>query len=410
MSAKDEPLAAGSLEREVRAALEVLSGALVTATPTGGPSLASGESGLALAHAYLHPLFPDDGHDDAAHDRLARAMETVGEEATHPGLHNGFAGVAWVLEHLRESSDGDDAGLAAEEALAELLRDGTWDGPYDLISGVVGAGVLALERMPRDGAGAMLAAVVGELARRATTAPEGITWTSDPEWLPAGVRGQRTAPYQDLGVAHGVPGAIAILAAARAHGVAVDEATRLLDGAVSWLLAQRLEGDARSSFANDVRPGAPAVPARTAWCYGDAGIASALLQAARARGDARWEAAAIDVARRAAARDVAAAGVIDAGLCHGAAGLAHTFHRLYRATGDAALGDAARRWLAVTLGMRAESGGVGGFVSLDPVEGRRIDDPAYLTGAAGIALALAAAITVGDAAWDRPLLLSAAGA
>ncbi len=68
--------------------------------------------------------------------------------------------------------------------------------------------------------------------------------------------------------------------------------------------------------------------ARLAWCYGDPGIAASLMAAAGAAGRPDWYRVAVDVACRAAARDLALAGVKDSGICHGAAGLAHIFNRL----------------------------------------------------------------------------------
>src|SRR5262245_54905738 len=76
-----------------------------------------------------------------------------------------------------------------------------------------------------------------------------------------------------------------------------------------------------------------------------------------------WERASLRIALRAAERPDATAGVIDAGLCHGAAGLAHIFHRLHRATGDVRLAGAARRWFARTLEMRHSRRGFGGFLA-----------------------------------------------
>ncbi|MBI3726400.1 hypothetical protein HY251_20940, partial [bacterium] len=55
-----------------------------------------------------------------------------------------------------------------------------------------------------------------------------------------------------------------------------------------------------------------------------------------------------------------------------------------------------------------ESGGVAGFRALRHRGGREVpvDDPGFLTGASGIGLALLAASTDLEPAWDRLLLLS----
>ena len=60
------------------------------------------------------------------------------------------------------------------------------------------------------------------------------------------------------------------------------------------------------------------------------------------------------------------AGVADACLCHGAAGLGHIFHRIFLWTGDPALEDAARRWLGHALEMRVRGAGIAGYKFVRP--------------------------------------------
>jgi len=70
---------------------------------------------------------------------------------------------------------------------------------------------------------------------------------------------------------------------------------------------------------------------------------------------------------------------------------------------------AAHTWMARTLDLRQPGRGVGGFVTWGPDAAGRMDwrdDPSLLTGAAGVALALLAAIAPVEPAWDRVLLLS----
>jgi hypothetical protein len=151
------------------------------------------------------------------------------------------------------------------------------------------------------------------------------------------------------------------------------------------------------------------MPSRLAWCYGDLGLAVALLGAARCVGEADWERAALAVARRAVCRASEQSGVVDAGLCHGAAGVGHLFNRLFQATGEECFAEASRFWLERTLAMRQPGRGIAGYLSWSPGEDGALTwlaEPGLLTGAAGIALALLAAATPIEPAWDRMLLAS----
>jgi hypothetical protein len=147
-----------------------------------------------------------------------------------------------------------------------------------------------------------------------------------------------------------------------------------------------------------------------AWCYGDAGVASALMVAARCVKEAEWEREALVIARRGAVRNAETAGVKDGALCHGSAGLAHIFNRLFQATGEEQFLKAARYWVAQTLALRRSGEGIGGFSAYRPatnsLEEYWDNEVGILEGGAGIALALLAAATDVEPAWDHMLLVS----
>jgi len=192
------------------------------------------------------------------------------------------------------------------------------------------------------------------------------------------------------------------------------DARDLLDGSVAWLLRQKMPAGTGAIFPYNVAPGnADLKPTRLAWCYGDLGIAASLLMAARTVGEESWEREAVKIARAAAARrDEKEAGVIDAGICHGGAGAAHLFNRLYQATGDPAFRDAALFWLERTLSFRKPGQGVGGFEAWTVGEGLELDwrpDPGFLTGSSGVGLVLLAAASAVEPEWDRVLLTDIPG-
>jgi lantibiotic modifying enzyme len=380
-----------------------------------GPSLASGEAGFALLFDYLDRARPGAGYDETAQQRLGRAIEALSSSIQMPGLYSGFTGVSWVVEHLTGGSsesgeDEEDPNQDIDTALLGHLRQTPWMRDYDLVSGLVGFGVYALERLPRPSAVACLELVVERLAEIAQPRPGGLTWYTPDHLIPEPNRPWYPTGYDNLGVAHGSPGVLALLARVLASGVAEERASSLLEGGVSWLLAQKLPDSEISVFPY----GAGVVrirPARTAWCYGDPGIAMALLAAGRAAGEPDWEREALALAQTVARRPPERCGVDDAGLCHGAAGLGHLLNRLYHATGDPELLEAARAWFDRALAYQEAGRGIGGFLAFSPRDGDFDtlvwnEDAAFLGGSAGIALALLAATSGVDPAWDRVLLLS----
>ncbi|HSK81629.1 MAG TPA: lanthionine synthetase C family protein [Thermoanaerobaculia bacterium] len=381
-----------------------------------GPSLAGGDAGLACFFAYLDPARPEaqpgESFGDFALELLERAIEGTGAVQSPPSLYGGFSGVAWTLEHLRgrvfeDEEGGEDPGEEVAAAILEYLGHTPWVMDYDLISGLVGFGVYALERGARRGGPECLAKVMARLSEIAVREPEGITWHT-PAHLVGPVNVERYPEGNfNVGVAHGVPGVIGFLGEACAAGV--EEARPLLSGAVSWLLRQKLPEGAGSVFPYSVAPGVEPGPSRLAWCYGDLGITLSLLLAARAVGQEDWEREALALGRACAARTLEASGTVDAGVCHGMAGNAHLFNRLAQATGDPLFAEAARTWFLRTLDQRRPGEGLGGYLLYVADEEGALDwreEPGFLTGVAGLGLSLLGATTPVEPEWDRLLLVS----
>lgn len=382
-------------------------------------SLAGGLAGLAILHGYAARMQAESLHHNVAktgggQDHVASTrsclQRATAHAAEHPGsasLYGGLAGVGWALAHLQDRVTGVDCAdelAEIDQAILEHLEQSPWPQTYDLVDGLVGFGVYALERGLSAGA-ACLERVIDRLAEMAEDRPDGITWVSHQEWLPLEYRKRYPVRHYNLGLAHGVPGVVALLGCACTAGVAVAKARTLLEGTVRWLLARQMP----QGFPSGISAEHGGRPARLAWCYGDPGVAAALLWASRCVAEPDWEREALAIARRAAGRPAEQSGVVDAGLCHGAAGLGHLFNRMFQATGETCLAEATRFWFERTLEMQRPGRGVGGYEAWEPDEKEQTTwaaDPGLLTGAAGIALALAAAISPIEPAWDRMLLVS----
>ncbi len=285
-------------------------------------------------------------------------------------LYSGLTGVAWAAIHLRRllGLSGGYPNAQIDRALSLHLRSTPKHEQYDLISGLTGIAVYALECLPQNSAITLLKQVVNHLDKSAERKSDGCTWRTYSEWLPAHWRRLYPDGCYDFGVAHGVPGVIAVLGRVCATREPKLKATRaaarkLLHGAVNWLLAQKSTDANTSVFPTCISATAKRSTgaSRLAWCYGDLGVASTLLLAARCLNKPHWEKEASSVARRAADRSLQKSGVTDTSLCHGAAGVAHLFNRLYQATGENIFRNAARYWFRQTIEMRLSRYGVAGF-------------------------------------------------
>jgi hypothetical protein len=356
----------------------------------------------ALLRAYTADLLGD-ADEDAS---LTRALDLEDAGASRLGLFGGLVQVGWTVAHLAGGDDADQLTAAIDERLANVLER-PWTAEYDLVHGLVGFGVYALER--GESGRALAVRVLDELDALARPRGAGIAWHTRSELMAPHERAGAPGGCWDLGVAHGAAGVIALLARYVATGIEPARARASLERAVAFLLAaEPSDRDGRYPTWYVDGPGEqPAPSTRLAWCYGDLGIALALVSAARACDRDDWQAEALALARRCAMRAQDHAYVIDSGLCHGSAGAAHQFHRLYQATRDPIFVDASRAWLDRLLATR-RSEPIAGFPAAtfsDRATFTWSPDPSLLVGACGVALALAAFVSDLEPRWDRMLLL-----
>ena len=286
----------------------------------------------------------------------------------------------------------DDTHAAFDGLVARALEHPTpWPGVWDLISGLVGLGVYALERPGAKGA-PLRARAVTHLGALAEDAGGGRTWRAPPVLLRGAAWEKNRNGYLNLGLAHGSAGAIALLAGA----IDAPGARELIEPAVAWLRGHD-RGDPAGRFPLMLGQDIPDNRVE-GWCYGDQSVAWALLRAGQAAGRSDWIDHAVDVARAAARRSPEAH--MGVSLCHGTVSRGHMFNRLAQVTGDAELAEAARRSYRAALDARRPGAGPGGYPpeTTSPVTG-------ILTGPVGVALGLEAAISEVEPSWDRMLLV-----
>lgn len=401
------PVASGVLADQIRDAIDGIAQYLAAqlalnpherSGPWTSPSFA-GYAGVSLFFHYLELSGLFDGAAEVYESSLSRALELAEKQPAESGLISGFLGTAWLLEHTGngaclEPSDDITAGLTRFVESSQGWID------FDLVSGMVGFGVYAIERAREPGSRDCLEAIVSRLERTALEINGGNGWETPP-------RGNYPYPRFDLGTAHGLPGVIQMLAQIRRLGIKSCEADELTRKAIDFLLTQEIGSPSR--FASSlVRHRAPD-PSRLGWCYGDLGLAGALRVAGDCLGSERISQIALETALHAARRSPESSGVVDETLCHGTSGLSHMFNRFFQASDDQVFADASNYWLRRTLEFSAKirGGETGlGFVWRLNEKGWA-KQPGLLMGAAGVGLALLGAVTSLEPRWDRLLLLSA---
>ncbi|HEX4965612.1 MAG TPA: lanthionine synthetase C family protein [Thermoanaerobaculia bacterium] len=392
---------------------------------------------IALLFAYLGKAMSDARSSEFAENIFDAACEHLRGMGQRPALYGGAAGIVWLDAHLNrwfrkadEGEPGADGSAHADEdrygevdeVLTRVLAAPPGAYPYELISGFAGFGMAWLERLPEAIAAQHLERIVDSVDASAVTRADWLLWRTPPHWMVGWRRAIAPNGYFNLGVSHGMPGLLVVLARIAHAGIATEKARRLVDGGVEWLLKQRRNDTPAHWFPSWITDDAiPDQASGLRWCYGGLGIGAALATIAQLLQNSRWTKAALEILRSAASvRTMEEAGLVDAGLCHGASGCAHLFNRSFQTTGDPALAEAARHWFDVVLDLRKPGCGLGGYevwsiprgTKFDPFSPEKIalnewvTEARWLTGASGIGLALLAAFSPLEPHWDRLLAIS----
>jgi hypothetical protein len=318
-----------------------------------------------------------------------------------PWLYGGAAQAGWTALTFSELNGTRAPKLAAVDAVvARWVEEYPEDHDVDLPRGVLGLGVYGMCHP----APAVREKVVGGVLRTVDARLERAEGGAFIRLAGSPYR-RATAPtdvgHRDMGMAHGNAGLLAFLSIASglpgAHG---STAAGLLRELLPWLCRQRSEVQG-AVFPQSMETRYRST--RSAWCYGDPGVAMALILAADAAGvppaDARaareLAAEAADAVRR---RPVDQLGIHDACLCHGAAGLVYFAHRVRDALGGDGWTSFGARWCDDIL-RRAEQGPL---TYLFP-PGMRTN-PSFLEGDLGAALALLYAATGQRPRWEELML------
>jgi lantibiotic modifying enzyme len=356
--------------------------------------LLGGYTGCALFYAYYYQITSRDEHLDKVHEIMGKCLEALSEEVLDGSHCSGIAGIAWCIQHLIkmgfiEEEDMIDAFGDIDSVVGDFMEMELSAGRNDFLHQGVGTALYFLERCPDATAIRYLENLVIHLKDTAVILPGGISWKDQ---FSISSQEQVDRDLFNLGLAHGVPAIIAVLARIYEKGIAVDMVRPLIEDSVKWLLAtEKKDGENGQSLypvlvdaANEVVNNAHS---RLGWCYGDLGIATMLWGTGERLQRDDYKAAAHHIFSNIAQhRDVKNGAVHDACICHGSAGIAHIMQQAAIATGDPVLNESAIHWLQTTLQMNTWEDGPAGF--------KFYHHPAYasshnvLEGIAGIGLAL----------------------
>lgn len=342
---------------------------------------------------FLYHYSRIDAHYESIADGLLEKMlQSLSMQPRIATYCNGLAGLGVGLLTLQQDGviSGVDSALGSIDPVISLsLASFVEDNNIDFMHGLIGIGFYLLERnnSSKEYSVSNLSKIVDYLDKSKISDGAIVKWRYNEKKL--------SKPF-NISLSHGVSSIVVFLCRLIKSGAFSEnynvKIKQMLQGAVQYLLSNRVDVDrlgccfASSSIECDDYPHR----SRLAWCYGDLGVATALLEAGNTLHDSSVRDIAIQVLLYSAKRrDIKANYVNDFCVCHGSVGIAQTFRSQGIALGLRDLLDAANYWENDTLSRVVMDGqGRNTLLYYDPENGGYRESCGILDGISGAGLYL----------------------
>ncbi len=374
-------------------------------TNSGSFGLYTGNSGIILFLIYYSGI-TDKSYSDRIIELLEKSIKKINKGNFEYSFCDGISGFSWLLEHLvaKKVLERNDISILDDfdvylykKGLALLNYD-----RFDFIHEAFGIAYYFLHRIHKKHSLVFLNEFIDIIYKK--THFDHTTGCCILKVLDV-VKGIK---HINFGLAHGLPSFIVFFSKAIKYNINKQKSIELTNGFINLLLKYRFNSNySLSLFPNSDKDSERYKPSRLAWCYGDLGISISIFQAAQVLNRKDLEQTALEIILHSAKRlSLEENFVFDAGICHGTAGIAHIFNRMYQNTQKIELKLVSNYWIEKTLQMSSFENGFAGYKAWN---GQKIGwkkEIGLLEGVSGIGLALISAISDIEPAWDECLLLS----
>jgi lantibiotic modifying enzyme len=364
------------------------------------PGLFIGDVGLSLFYGYLFKYTNKGNYQKQCVKRVANSLNKITSIELLPSFESGISGICWGLNHLIQTGviKEDFECIITDEInqyLSTYFNLYVKKNNYDYFSGALGIALNFLDyNKANSNATDCLKNVISYLKEASRKQSIGIAWET---------------PFKEgynLGLSHGIPSIIVILAKLHKQDINKNATLSLLRDAINWIISQAdltslKDPVYKYSTITDGKK------TKLAWCYGDLGVAIALLQAYKATGNTEWLNLATALMKKTESRKEE--GVEDAQFCHGSVGIAHIYNRFYQVTGIESFRECSKFWYIKTLEYSKFEDGIAGYKSArkdSDYNTTFVNAPGLLEGCAGIGLSLLSSISSIEPKWDSCFLLS----
>ncbi len=325
----------------------------------------------------------------------------------------GLAGILWLVQFFRNQKvlrmNKEDIPMDIVYQLSEYsVFETTQQQNCDFLHGGFGFWAFLLESADLSQKEKFIGMQLQALDKIKIKTSAGCNWKIDLEIYRAGDKEKEELDVHTtthLGLAHGISSILILLAKTKIQGYFEKETEERIHEGLSHLRSLKNNvADSGYVYPSVVINEVAQSDGRLAWCNGDLGVAQAYWMGWKATGVKSYKEEALQIMNAALQLEKENTGAVDAGLCHGTAGIAQLFRRFYWETNEKQFEMAADKWINFTLEMAAYPDGIAGYKTYSPeIYGGPRKEFGFLSGASGIGTVLLSALTTTPTTWDRVL-------
>lgn len=361
----------------------------------------AGYSGLALFMFYYSRFSNDSEYLKYGNLSLEKAVDIINEANFKPTYCSGISGLGWTCYHLSKCNfiNLNDVKFLKEidEYLMCCMRNCFLENNYDFLHGGLGIGYYFINKKDKAGIDLLLE-LINKLSMQQDDGS--LFWRSMIEF-----------PTREMGVnislSHGITGIVACLLKLLTIDEYANDVKEIITKSINYILSQQNRENRISYFPTYSQGNARnTMWSRLGWCYGDLGIAFTIYRISKIFERRDLEKFSLEVLQHSSKRlDMKKNAVFDAGICHGSAGIAHIYRRIYCQTKSIDFYKSSEYWFKKTIEFARHDSAPAGYKKWikDDI---LCEDYSLLNGLIGIGLCIISKLNPDLSDWDECILLS----
>jgi lantibiotic modifying enzyme len=366
--------------------------------------LYSGQFGILLFLLYYSMYTQDKRYVSFTENYAKKILQQFIEKEKRHTFCSGFSGILYLFEFLREK-DIIDLDIREVQPLLDNyivfnMRHDMQQKYYDFMHGALGVGLYFIKRKTN-------LEYIHELIDFLYFTAEKDAKRQIFKWESI-INSEKNLTGYNLALSHGISSIIIFLVRVIRSGVINDKIREMLIGAINFVLSNQKDyAQFGSFFPSFILKSSPEedFKSRLGWCYGDLGVGIALFQSGNTMSQTDWKEKGVEILLQSTCRrSFDQTKINEAGICHGSAGIAMIYQRMFLETGYDQFKNAIPYWIQQTLNYSKFEDGLVGYKTFENKEWKC--DFSLLTGISGIGLVLLSYIDKTAHNWDEMFLIT----